>query len=159
MKIKFLILGLLFTSFAFSQTHQIIKHNGEKLDVNYIKQDNDLIYYSLNGSQEQLTISKYAVATLNEKASAKSELISPKIIVADKKEYNSVKVLKPSQTIGLKQVETFTGLSTKTKGESPLALKEHTERRIKAKSANNGYPFVSIVEKSDGKYHAVAFIY
>lgn len=159
MKIKFLILGLLFTSFAFSQTHQIIKHNGEELDVNYIKQDNDLIYYSLNGSQEQLTISKYAVATLNEKASAKSELISPKIIVADKKEYNSVKVLKPSQTIGLKQVETFSGLSTKTKGESPLALKEHTERRIKTKSAGSGYPFVSIVEKSDGMYHAIAYVY
>lgn len=159
MKIKFLILGLLFTSFAFSQTHQIIKHNGEQLDVNYIKQDNDLIYYSLNGSQEQLTISKYAVAALNENGSSKLKTISPKIVIADKREYNSVKVLKPSQTIGLKEVETFTGLSTKTKGESPLALKEHTERRIKTKSAVNGYPFVSIVEKPDGMYHAIAYVY
>lgn len=159
MKIKFLVLGLLFTSFAFSQTHQIIKHNGEQFDVNYIKQDNDLIYYSLNGSQEELTISKYAVSVLNEKANSKSESISPKIVVADKKDYSSVKVLKPNQTIGLKEVATFTGLSTKTKGESPLALKENTERRIKTKSADNGYPFVSIVEKPDGKYQAVAYVY
>lgn len=159
MKIKFLILGLLFTSFAFSQTHEILKHNGEKIDANYIKQDNDLIYYSLNGSQEQFTISKYAVSSLKEKASSKSESISPKIVVADKKDYGLVKVLKPSQTIGLKEVETFSGLSTKTKGESPLALKEHTERRIKTKSADNGYPFVAIVEKSDGKYQAIAYVY
>lgn len=159
MKIKFLILGLLFTSFAFSQSHEILKHNGEKIDVNYIKQDNDLIYYSLNGSQEQFAISKYAVSSLKEKASSKSESISPKILVTDKKDYSLVKVLKPSQTIGLKEVETFSGLSTKTKGESPLALKEHTERRIKTKSADNGYPFVAIVEKPDGKYQAIAYVY
>ncbi|MCV9929684.1 hypothetical protein OIU83_18625 [Flavobacterium sp. LS1R49] len=159
MKIKFLILGILFTSFAFSQTHKIVKHNGEQLDVNYIKQDNDLLYYSLNGSMEQFTISKYAVSSLNENGSSKSESISPKIIVSNKKDYSSVKVLKPSQTIGLKEVEIFSGMATKTKGESPLALREQTERRIKTKSADNGYPFVSIVEKPDGKYQAVAYIY
>jgi len=31
--------------------------------------------------------------------------------------------------------------------------------RIKTKSASNGYPFVSIIEKADGKYEAVAYVY
>jgi hypothetical protein len=159
MKIKFLVLGIFFTSFGFSQTHQIIKHNGEQLDVNFIKQDNDFLYYSLNGSLEQFAISKYAVSSLNEKASSKSESVSPKIIVSDKIDFSSVKVLKLSQTVGLKEVENFSGLLTKTKGESPLALKEQTERRIKSRSADNGYPFVSFVEKSDGKYYAIGYVY
>jgi hypothetical protein len=31
--------------------------------------------------------------------------------------------------------------------------------RIKSKSASNGSPFVSIVEKGDGKYEAVTYVY
>ena len=31
--------------------------------------------------------------------------------------------------------------------------------RIKSTSASNGYPFVSIVEKGNGKYEAVAYAY
>ena len=40
MKILYFTLALLFANVAISQTHQITKHNGEQLDVNFIKSEN-----------------------------------------------------------------------------------------------------------------------
>ena len=40
-------LTLLFTASLIAQSHEIIKHNGEKLEINYIKAEHNLIYYSL----------------------------------------------------------------------------------------------------------------
>jgi len=70
-----------------------------------------------------------------------------------------VTVLPQKKTVGLKQAANFTVLSTKTKGEPPMANQNHTAMRIKTKSASNGYPFVSIIEKEDGKYEAIAYVY
>ena len=159
MKVTILSLAVLFTSAVFSQTHEIVKHNGEQLDVNFVKHEDGLLHYSLEGSQEQLKISKHAVSFLKDKATSKSELITPKIVVADKKDYHLVQVLESHHTIGLKEADTFEGVLTKTKGETPLALKDQTQRRIKTKSATNGYPFVSIVEKPNGIYQAVVYVY
>ncbi|MFG4000705.1 hypothetical protein B0A67_07220 [Flavobacterium aquidurense] len=159
MKIIFFTLSILFANIAISQTHQITKHNGEQLDVNFIKLENDLVYYSLNGSAEEHKITKYAVSQITNKQSSKTEKVSDKIIVDSKSDYKSVTVLSQDKTVGLKQVANFTGVSTKTKGEPPIANQKNTAMRIKTQSASNGYPFVSIVEKGDGKYEAVAYVY
>ena len=159
MKIIFFTLSILFANIAISQTHQITKHNGEELDVNFIKLENDLVYYSLNGSAEEHKITKYAVSQITNKQSSKTEKVSDKIIVDSKSDYKSVTVLSQDKTVGLKQVANFTGVSTKTKGEPPIANQKNTAMRIKTQSASNGYPFVSIVEKGDGKYEAVAYVY
>ncbi|KIQ21447.1 hypothetical protein RT99_11640 [Flavobacterium sp. MEB061] len=158
MKNLFFTLAILFANIAISQTHQITKHNGEKLDVNFIKNENGLIYYSFNGSAEEHKISKYAVSQITNKQTNQTQKISDKIIVDSKSDYSMVTVLSQEKTIGLKQAANFTGVSTKTKGEPPMANKNHTAMRIKTKSASNGYPFVSIIEK-DGKYEAVAYVY
>ncbi|RXM49334.1 hypothetical protein [Flavobacterium sp. YO12] len=155
----FTLLAVLFANIAISQTHQITKHNGEQLDVNFIKNENGLIYYSLNGSSEEVKISKYAVSQLTNKQTNQTQKISDKIIVDSKDDYKMVTVLPQEKTIGLKEVASFTGVSTRTKGEPPIANKNQTAMRIKSKSASNGYPFVSIVEKGNGKYEAVAYAY
>ena len=158
MKNLFFTLAILFANIAISQTHQITKHNGEELDVNFIKNENSLIYYSFNGSAEEHKISKYAVSTITNKQTNQTQKISDKVIVDSKSDYSMVTVLPQEKTIGLKQAANFTGVSTKTKGEPPMANQNHTAMRIKTKSASNGYPFVSIIEK-DGKYEAVAYVY
>ena len=158
MKNLFFTLAILFANIAISQTHQITKHNGELLDVNFIKNENGLIYYSFNGSAEEHKISKYAVSQITNKQTNQTQKISDKVIVDSKSDYSMVTVLPQEKTIGLKQAANFTGVSTKTKGEPPMANKNHTAMRIKTKSASNGYPFVSIIEK-DGKYEAVAYVY
>lgn len=145
MKILFFTLSVLFANMAISQTHQITKHNGEQLDVNFIKLENDLVYYTLDGSSEEHKISKYAVSKITNKQSNKTQKISDKVIVDSKSDYKFVTVLAQDKTIGLKQAANFSGVSTKTKGEPPMANQTHTALRIKTQSASKGYPFVSIV--------------
>ncbi|KRD62861.1 hypothetical protein ASE40_03465 [Flavobacterium sp. Root935] len=159
MKILYFTLAMLFANVAISQTHQITKHNGEQLDVNFIKNENGLIYYSLNGSSEEIKISKHAVSSITNKQTKQTQKISDKIIVDSKDDYKMVTVLPQEKTIGLKQSASFTGVSTRTKGEPPIANQKQTAMRIKSKSASNGSPFVSIVEKGDGKYEAVTYVY
>ena len=158
MKNLFFTLAILFANIAISQTHQISKHNGEELDVNFIKQENGLIYYSLNGSSEQYQITKYAVSKITNKQTNQTQKVSDKVIVDSKSDYKMVTVLSQEKTIGLKQAANFSGISTKTKGEPPIANQNHTALRIKTQSASKGYPFVSIVE-NDGKYEAIAYMY
>lgn len=159
MKNIIITLSFLFANIAIGQTHQITKHNGEQLDVNFIKQENDLIYYAFNGSSEEHKISKYAVSQLTNKQTKVSKKVSDKVVVDSKSDYKLVTILPQEKTVGLKQVANFTGVSTKTKGESPIAKKNQTAMRVKSKLASSGYPFVSIVEKADGKYEAVAYVY
>lgn len=159
MKILFFTLSILFANLGISQTHQITKHNGEQLDVNFIKLENDLVYYTFDGSSEEHKISKYAVSKITNKQSSKTQKISDKVIVDSKSDYKFVTVLSQDKTIGLKQAANFSGVSTKTKGEPPMANQNHTAMRIKTQSASKGYPFVSIVQKADGKYEAVAYVY
>jgi len=158
MKNLFFTLAILFANIAISQTHQITKHNGEELDVNFIKNENGLIYYAVNGSAEEHKISKYAVSKITNKQTNQTQKISDKVIIDSKSDYSMVTVLPQEKTIGLKRAANFTGVSTKTKGEPPMANKNQTALRIKTKSASNGYPFVSIIEK-DGKYEAIAYMY
>lgn len=150
---------MLFANVAISQTHQITKHNGEQLDVNFIKNENGLIYYSFNGSSEEVKISKHAVSSITNKQTKTTQKVSDKIVVDSKDDYKMVTVLPQEKTIGLKQVTSFTGVSTRTKGEPPIANQKQTAMRIKSKSASNGYPFVSIVDKGDGKYEATTYVY
>lgn len=159
MKILYFTLAVLFANVAISQTHQIAKHNGEQLDVNFIKNENGLIYYSLNGSSEEVKISKHAVSSITNKQTKQTQKISDKIVVDSKDDYKMVTVLPQEKTIGLKQAGSFTGVSTRTKGEPPIANQKQTAMRIKSNSASNGYPFVSIIEKADGKYEAVSYVY
>jgi hypothetical protein len=158
MKNVFFTLAILFANIAISQTHQISKHNGEELDVNFIKHENDLIHYSLNGSFEEHKITKYAVLKITNKQTNQTQKISDKVIVDSKSDYKMVTVLPQEKTIGLKQAANFSGISTKTKGEPPIANQNQTALRIKTQSASKGYPFVSIVE-NDGKYEAIAYMY
>lgn len=158
MKNVFFTLAILFANIAISQTHQISKHNGEELDVNFIKQENGLIYYSLNGSAEEHKISKYAVSKITNKQTNQTQKISDKVVVDSKSDYKMVTVLPQEKTIGLKQAANFSGITTKTKGEPPIANQNQTALRIKTQSASKGYPFVSIVE-NDGKYEAIAYMY
>ena len=158
MKILYFAVALLFANVAISQTHQITKHNGEQLDVNFIKSENGFVYYSLNGSSEEIKISKHAVSSITNKQTKQTQKVSDKIVVDSKDDYKMVTVLPQEKTIGLKQTGTFTGVSTKTKGEPPIANQKQTAMRIKSKSASNGSPFVSITEK-DGKYEATTYVY
>lgn len=150
---------LLLTTQLFAQTHQIIKHNGEKLEVNFIKIEGNLVYYSLPASSEEHKISRYAVAQLNEKSKSNSQIISKKIDLTDISDFNKVIVLKESETIGLKKSNNLTGFLGKIKGETRWSMAEMGERRLKQNAAKKGNQFIVITSNKTDNLKAIAYTY
>lgn len=153
------VIAVLFTAQIFAQTHEIIKHNGEKLDVNFIKIDSNLVYYSLPNSLEQHKISLYAVAELNEKTKNNTMKISEKINLAEKPDYKKVIVLKESEIAGLKKSEVLSSQLGIAKGETRWTLDELRKDSLKQKAASKGYQFIVITSNKNHASEAVAYTY
>lgn len=160
MKVTFLALVLILGINSFAQTHRLIKHDGTEYDVNFIKNENNIIYYSNPESYEQQKISSFAVASLKNQKTSDLQTVSKKVAIAKECDFDKVTVLnQQDQTVGLKQVATYTGLLNKTKGISSSEQLEQTVKSIKYKAAANGYPFVTVNQKADGTYEAFAYNY
>jgi len=153
------IIAVIFTANLFAQSHEIIKHNGEKLEVNFIKAENNLIYYSLPTSTEEQKISKYAVAQLNDKAKASSKKISENIVTTEQSDYKKVVILKESETIGLNKSEELIGFIGKVKGQPYYELNKIMETNLQKKAASKGVPFIVFVSKDPNNLKAIAFKY
>ena len=160
MKIFVLSLSVFMGCNAFAQTHQLIQHDGIVQDINFIKQDQNLVFYSNPESQEQKTISIHAVAALKELKSFENQIISSKNQINSKDDYYKVVVLEDqTQVTGLKVGEEFKGQLNIMKGISVWEQWENTKRAVKYRAAEKGYPFVTITKKSHGKYVATAYTY
>lgn len=159
MKNLLTVIAVLLTAQFFAQTHEIIKHDGEKLNVNFIKVEDNLVYYSLPNSMEELKISRYAINQLNEKAKNNSKIISEKIILTKKSDYKKVVVLKESETIGLKKSNNLTSYLEKAKGETRWSRSELGENRLKQNAAQKGYQFIVITSNKTDILKAIAYTY
>lgn len=148
-----------FTTSLFAQTHEIIKHNSEKIDANLINTESNLIYYSLSSSSEKQKISKYAVAQINEKSNNNSKIISDKINIATKSDYKKVVILKESETVGLNKSQEVTSFIGKVKGQSDYELNKMIENSLKQKAATIGAPFIVMVSKDPENLKAIAYSY
>lgn len=159
MKNLFIAFTILFTTSLIAQTHQIIKHDGETMDINFIKTANNLVYYTLPQSTEEKTISQYAVAQLNEKSKSDSKIISEKIQLNGKSDYKKVVVLKKHQTIGLKESGIITSFYGGTKGESSLSFSDNGEKRLKQNAALKGSAFIVILSNKPKDLKAAIYTY
>lgn len=159
MKNLLTLIAVLLTTPFFAQTHEIIKHDGEKLTVNFIKMEDNLVYYSLPNSMEQKKISRYAVAQLNEKPNNNSKTITQKIDLNEKSAYKKVIVLKESETIGLKKSEDLTSYLGIAKGETRWSKSEMGEMLLKQNAAKKGYEFIVITSNKADKLKAIAYTY
>lgn len=159
MKNLLTVAAMALTAQLFAQTHEIVKHNGEKLEVNFIKTDGNLVYYSLPASAEEKKISLYAVAQLNEKSKNNSHIISRKININNESDYKKVIVLKESETIGLKKSNDLTGFLGKIKGETRWSMAEMGEKRLKQNAAKKGNQFIVITSNKMDNLKAIAYTY
>lgn len=150
---------MIVTAQLFAQTHEIIKHNGEKMEVNFIKTEGNLVYYSLPQSAELKKISRYAVAQLIEKSKNNSQIISKKIDLIDKSDYNKVIVLKESETIGLQKSNDLKGFLGKIKGETRWSMAEMGEKRLKQNAAKKGNQFIVITSNKTDNLKAIGYTY
>lgn len=159
MKNLFITFTILFTSSLIAQTHQIVKHDGETIEINFIKNENNLVYYTLPKSAEEKTISQYAVSQLNEKSKSTSEVISEKIQLNGKSDYKKVVVLKKHQTKGLKETGLITSFYSGTKGENPLSFIDNGEKRLKQNAADKGSQFIVILSNKPKNLKAAIYTY
>lgn len=159
MKRLFTICILLATASLMAQTHQIIKHDGGKMDINFIKTENKLLYYSLPQSTEEKTISQFAVAQLNEKVKSDLKTVSEKIQLSGKSDFKKVVVLDNHQTAGLKESGMITSFYGGIKGESPQSFTDNGEKRLRQNAALKGFPFIVILSNKPNDLKAVLYTY
>lgn len=159
MKNLLAVVAVLFAAQLLAQTHEIIKHDGEKLNVNFIKIEGNLVYYSLPNSMEEQKISRYAINQLNEKAKNISKTVSEKIILNQKSDYKKVVILKESETIGLRKLDNLTSYLGIAKGETRWSISEMGENRLKQNAAQKGYEFIVITSHKTDKLKAIAYTY
>lgn len=159
MKNLFIAVLALFTTIAYAQTHQIVKHNGEKLDVNYVRNQNNIVYYTLPGSTLENQISMYAINKLTRKTDNQLLVYSNKVMVSAESDFKNVVVLPAHQTIGLTNAEVIVKPVKMIKGHSPMSLVEMTKKRIKKEASLKGFPFVTFSEVQYGKIQAIAYKY
>ena len=155
----FTILTLSIAMSLMAQTHEITKHNGKKMEVNFIKTANNLVYYTTAESKEEKSISQFAISQLHEKSKTEAKTISEKIALSGKADYKKVIVLKPSQTGGLQESGIITSFLGKTKGETNQSFLDEAEKRLKQNAALKGSPFIVIVSDKPKNLKAVMYTY
>ncbi|WP_426091645.1 hypothetical protein [Flavobacterium sp. DSR3-2] len=153
------ILTLLITMSLVAQTHEITTHNGKKMEVHFIKIANNLLYYTTPQSQEEKSISQYAISKLHDKSKTETKTISEKIALSGKADYTKIIVLKPSQTEGLKESGIVTSFLGKTKGETNQSFLDAAKKRLKQNAALKGSPFIVIVSDKPKNLKAVMYTY
>lgn len=159
MKKTGIVLSCMVSFLMSAQTHDLVKHNGEKIAVNLVKQENNLVYFSKPNNTEIEKISKYAVASVTNKSNGEVTTISNKINCKDKTNYTEVVFLEQSQTIGLQKGESINSFFGVTKGQSDYDLKKMKKRRLQEKAASLKSPFVVIVSEKPDETKAVLYQY
>jgi hypothetical protein len=153
---------LLFLAIAapfFAQSHVLVKHNGEKLNVNYIKTNNNLIYFNAEKEQVEQTISTFAIAELINTTTNAVTKVSDKIVVSGEQDYNKVIVLAPNATAGLSLTANDSKYVNRLKGQAPLAVQQQNINALKRKAAKEGIPFVSLAKINRAESSATMYTY
>jgi hypothetical protein len=159
MKNIFILATLFLSMIIQAQTHELIKHDGQKIDVNFIKVANDQVFYNSKENQEEKSVSQFAVAQLIEKSNSDVKMISNKITLSSKEDYNKVILLEPNQTEGLKEIGFTSSFLGKTKGETNQDFKDKAIKRLKQHAASKGYPFIVMVSYDSKNIKAKMYSY
>lgn len=149
----------LFTVAIFADSHVIVKQNGEKIEVNYLTTKNNTIYYSLAGSTNINEISTFAVEQVIEKSTKDVIVDNTKINVSGKSGYKNVAFIESNQANGLQKEATLKTVIHKVKGQSRIEWVEQAKTRIQKQAAEQGLPFVIIIDQNDSQIEAVAYNY
>lgn len=143
MRKVFVILAVLMAVSITAQTHEILKHNGEKVLINYIKTDTTLIYFSNPNSSEEGKISTYAVQSLTEKSTGKIQDVSSKL-EANKE----VIFLKNNEIDGLQKVAHISVFLGRPKGMSFNDLSVLKKKRLQEKAIQKEAVFIVITSET-----------
>ena len=150
----FVILAVFIAFSITAQTHEILKHNGEKVLINYIKTDTNLIYFSNPNSSEEGKISTYAVQSLKDQSSGLIQVISSKVNIN-----KGFVFLKNNEIAGLKKVATTSVFLGRPKGMSFNDLSVLKKRRLQEKANQKEALFVVITSETFDTIQADLYSY
>lgn len=153
------LLFLAISSSFWAQSHVLVKHNGEKMNVNYIKTNSNLLYFNTGKDQVEQTISTYAISELVDTTNNTVTKISDKIVVSSAQEYKKVILLTPNEAKGLSTTTNNSKFANRVKGQTPLAVQQQNIIALKRKAAKEGIPFVSIAQINRAESSARMYTY
>lgn len=159
MKNLYTIVTLLFSASMLAQTHELTDHNGKKIEVNFIKIENNVLYYTTAASTEEKMSGIYVFAQLREKAKNEVKTMSEKIKVTGGEDFKKVIVLTSNQTTGLKKSGVITSFLGQTKGETKQSFMQQAENRLKQLAAKKGFPFIVITSSKSKNLKAITYTY
>ncbi len=159
MKTLYTIALALFTTFMFADSHILVKQNGEKIEVNYVKTANNMVYYSLKGNSELKEISAFAVEKIIDKKSNNVVVENARLNVSGKEGYKKVQVIESDQALGLHQAKELSTVVHKAKGQSKEDWTNQALLRIKKQAAEQGLPYVVIIKQNDSRISALGYAY
>ncbi len=147
------------TAINFAQTHEFIKHNGEKLEVNYIKTEEKLVHYSIPNSAEEKTISMLALAQIKDNNKSNSKVITDKVHIESASDYRKVQSVRPQETSGLKKIGNVSSFLGQAKGETTQAFTDNALKRLQQLAAKKGAPFMVITSNTPQNLKADLYTY
>lgn len=145
----FLFLLLPFIATA-QQEDKIYLHNGQTIvgKVLSTEGDNvDFVYLKM----ENVKCGKYAIEKIVY-AAGKTVIISPKIIVTSKDDWEKVMLLLPGQDISGLKYQEFVGDIRKPVTPDMVKTDPEAVKKLKQEAAAKGYPFVQVLAKKNIGY-------
>ena len=147
------------TAINFAQTHEFIKHNGEKLEVNYIKTEEKLVHYSIPKSTEEKIISTLALAQIQDNNKSNSKIITDKVLIESASDYRKVQSVRLQETSGLQKIGSVSSFLGQTKGETYQAFTDNALKRLQQLAAKKGAPFLVITSNTPQNLKADLYSY
>ncbi|MBC5863225.1 YdgH/BhsA/McbA family protein [Flavobacterium turcicum] len=147
------------TAINFAQTHEFIKHNGEKLEVNYIKTEEKLVHYSIPNSAEEKTISMLALAQIQDNNKSNSKIVTDKVHIESASDYRKVQSVRLQETSGLQKIGNVSSFLGQAKGETNQAFTDNALKRLQQLAAKKGAPFMVITSNKPQNLKADLYSY
>ncbi len=152
-KLILLVTFFLLSHFAFSQSDKLFLHNGKKIEVSIVRNEQyTVIYKYLNEDAEQ-TIGKIAIEKIIYGKSGREEDVSKKVIVTSEADWENVQIFyDKAQTTGLTEGAEVKGKTAFINAYTGPGADRKAEEKIKKAAAAAGYPFILITSEKDTNY-------
>ena len=149
-----LILSILLMSYiSFAQNDQLILHNGKKLEVTIVRNEQYTIIYKYVNEDAEQTISRTAVNKIIYGKSGREEEISKKVMVNSESDWDKVQIFyDKAQTTGLTEGAEVKGKTAFINYNTGAGADRKAEEKIKKAAAALGFPFVLITSEKESNY-------
>ena len=138
---------------SFAQNDQLILHNGKKLEVTIVRNEQYTIIYKYVNEDAEQTISRTAVNKIIYGKSGREEEISKKVMVNSESDWDKVQIFyDKAQTTGLTEGAEVKGKTAFINYNTGAGADRKAEEKIKKAAAALGFPFVLITSEKESNY-------